>query len=228
MYMIIEQNWHIVSIFINVQSSSVTTDFVFAWYQRVEYIESSWTQYIDTNYIPQTNTRFYIRASTKWVAEHTWLFGCRSQSSSNPFLSYIENTYNWSSNVIRVDVNNITWDTWYRWTTNTPFTIDIDSVNRTVSVNWNIVSRYNNFTASFSSVSIWLFTMHWWWSWTMWYRFPIAWRIYECKIYQAWILIRNYCPVYRKSDNVVWLFDSVNKVFYTNNWTWSFTKWWNI
>ena len=220
------QNWHIVSIFINVQSNVITTDFIFAWYKRVEYIQSSWNEYIDTNYVPQSNTRFYIRASTQWVAEHTWLFGSRSSTASWPFLGYIENTYSWSSNVIRVDVNNVTWDTWYIWTTNTPFTIDINAVNRTVSVNGNIVSKYNNFTASFSNVSIWLFTMHWWTNWTIVYAFPIAWRIYECKIYQAWNLIRDFYPVYRKQDNVVWLFEIKNKVFYTNiSWVWSFTKW---
>ena len=217
------QNWHIVSIFINVQSSSITTDFIFAWYKRVEYIQSSWNEYIDTNYIPQSNTRFYIRASTQWVAEHTWLFGCRNNNYSNvKFLSYIENTYNNISKVIRVDVWNRTWDTWYRWTVNTPFTIDIDLPNNRVQVNWNTVYTSISYSTSWQ-LTLSLFANHSNWEW---YLFPIAWRIYECKIYQAWNLIRDFYPVYRKQDNVVWLFDSVNKVFYTNiSWVWSFTKW---
>jgi hypothetical protein len=37
--------------------------------------------------------------------------------------------------------------------------------------------------------------------------------------------VRDFIPVYRKSDSVVGMYDSVNDVFYTNKWSGSFTKW---
>ena len=36
--------------------------------------------------------------------------------------------------------------------------------------------------------------------------------------------IRNFVPCYRKSDNVIGLYDTVEGVFYTNAGTGSFTK----
>jgi hypothetical protein len=41
-------------------------------------------------------------------------------------------------------------------------------------------------------------------------------KIYSCALYNSDVLVRNFIPVKRKSDNVLGLFDSVNKVFYTN------------
>jgi hypothetical protein len=44
------------------------------------------------------------------------------------------------------------------------------------------------------------------------------------KIWDNGILIRNYIPCYRKSDNVIGLYDLVNNVFYTNAGTGTFLK----
>ena len=205
------------------QSNSITTSFVVpAEYKRIEYIQSDWWQYIDTNYTPTTSTHFYIKASSQWVANKTWLFGCRNSSTTNArFLSYIELTYNGSSNVIRVDVWNRNWNTWKTRSANTPFTIDVNLPNNIVKVNWSTI--WTSISLSTSNIpTMALFANH---DRTEWYLYPIAWRIYECQIYTWTTLQRDFYPVYRRSDNVVWLFDRVNKVFYTNNGTWSFTKW---
>ena len=50
-------------------------------------------------------------------------------------------------------------------------------------------------------------------------------KLYSCKIWDNDVLIRDFVPCYRKSDNVIWLYDMVNDVFYTNAGTGSFTKW---
>lgn len=50
-------------------------------------------------------------------------------------------------------------------------------------------------------------------------------KLYSCKIYDKGTLIRDFVPCYRKSDNVIGLYDIVNGVFYTNVGTGSsFTK----
>lgn len=46
---------------------------------------------------------------------------------------------------------------------------------------------------------------------TQWYS--NVWKIYYFRIYDNGTLIRNYLPCYRKSDNVVGMYDTVNKTF---------------
>ena len=51
-------------------------------------------------------------------------------------------------------------------------------------------------------------------------------NLYKLKIYNNNDeMIRNFYCCYRKSDNVIGLYDKVNGVFYTNQWSWNFTKW---
>ncbi len=49
-------------------------------------------------------------------------------------------------------------------------------------------------------------------------------KVYRLKLYENNVLVRDYVPCYRISDNVIGLYDSVNKVFYQNNGTGSFNK----
>ncbi len=49
-------------------------------------------------------------------------------------------------------------------------------------------------------------------------------KLYYFKMYDKRALIRNFVPCYRKSDNVVGLYDLVNGVFYVNKGSGAFTK----
>ena len=49
-------------------------------------------------------------------------------------------------------------------------------------------------------------------------------RLYSCQIERGGSLIRNFVPCYRKSDNVIGLYDLVNNAFYTNAGTGTFLK----
>lgn len=48
---------------------------------------------------------------------------------------------------------------------------------------------------------------------------------YYVKIWDNGVQVRNMIPCYRKSDDVVWMYDTINDVFYTNQGSWSFTAW---
>lgn len=48
-------------------------------------------------------------------------------------------------------------------------------------------------------------------------------KLYKSKMYVSEVLVRDYVPCYRNSDNVLGLFDLVNDVFYTNDGTGAFT-----
>ena len=48
-------------------------------------------------------------------------------------------------------------------------------------------------------------------------------RIYDCKMFYKGVLVRDFIPCYRNSDNEVGLYDLVNNLFYTNQRTEVFT-----
>jgi hypothetical protein len=48
-------------------------------------------------------------------------------------------------------------------------------------------------------------------------------RLFKCNIYNGGQLVRNFIPAKRRSDNIVGLYDAVNKQFYTNAGSGSFT-----
>lgn len=52
--------------------------------------------------------------------------------------------------------------------------------------------------------------------------------IYSWKFYQDNVLIRDFIPCYRKSDNEIGLYDLVTETFYTNKGTGTFLKGNNI
>jgi len=178
-------------------------------YQEVEYIQSSWTQYIDTwiNYsncpTPLVELRFktndiydngiiwFWNGSSKW-----WLFWC----SLNKFKFTAQST--WPSDYIDAD------DLWHTFK-NTSSSWNIDngssiSTNATMWTSWyNIwLFKANNYSLTSSNL-----------------------YISYCKIYSSnGVLMRNFVPCYRKSDWVIWLYDLANSQFYTNSWTGTFSK----
>lgn len=50
-------------------------------------------------------------------------------------------------------------------------------------------------------------------------EYPGSMRVYSFKVYDGDILVRNYIPVMRKTDNLVGLFDLQTKAFYENSGT---------
>lgn len=49
-------------------------------------------------------------------------------------------------------------------------------------------------------------------------------KLYSCKVYDNDVLVRDYIPCYRKSDNVIGLYDLVTNTFFTNAGTGTFLK----
>ena len=53
---------------------------------------------------------------------------------------------------------------------------------------------------------------------------PSTCKVSKFQLYENEVLIRNYIPCYRKSDNVIGMYDIVTKTFFTNAGTGTFTK----
>lgn len=201
---------------INVQSRSIKTEFVFSWYQRVEYIQSSWSQYIDTWISANQYLSFEAEFTALWTITDSPLFWARTGSTTGRFWLIVYNAHFlmiiWNVDAASfydtpVDTNKHTWSVFYN---SSNFLATIDWKTSTVAVS----------TSALVNQNFWLFDYNYW---TV-AACPM--RLYSFKLY-TWSsnLVRDFYPVYRKSDNVIWLLDIVNKQFYTNAWSWTFIKW---
>lgn len=167
-------------------------------YQEVEWIWSSRTQVINTWVIPatQTYTAELEVESTQSGTEY-WAFGI------------------WGTTGFR----------WWQdssWHWDTSFGASYEPSSYSLNTKTKITMS-NAWKWTSSNTAIWLF-----WMWEN-RAYPNnrkwAYKIYYCKIWNSWTLIRDFVPCYRISDNVIWMYDLENDVFYTNNWSWTFTKW---
>lgn len=172
-------------------------------YQEVEYIESTATQYIDTGYVPNQNTSVDI----KFVKHsNTFVFGSRTSLSLNSFgIALLQDGFRsdyGSSNII------------CQRSFSEPIILNVDKNKVYVYNSLEITHEQQVFT---SPGNLYLFGIN--------NNNNILYgshSIYYCKIYDNGTLVRDMIPCYRKNDNVVGMYDTVNNVFYTNAGTGTF------
>lgn len=195
-------------------------------YQEVEYIQSSGTQYINTGYTPTNNTKIRVNmwGWTSSVGQYANLFWARAAWSQTPstgrgfHLGYDRNnnayfemfwkqtdipaSSQWNFSFVNGSDYEIEMSqSWIYQNSNLAFSLD--TVTFTSPVNMCIFCDNDNGTANeFGSY-----------------------KLYSCKMWNSWTLVRDFVPCYRKSDNVIGLYDLVNSQFYTNSWTGTFSKW---
>jgi hypothetical protein len=189
-------------------------------YQEVEYIESSWTQYIDTQISAPNWFRWVLKVSA-----------VESASASKTLIW----THNTSSPYWRNNINLFTqWNTWWLhmndeminwlWSITLWQIYDVDGSTilwaSYLDVDWVRLTTWNN-TSPMSSNNLLIFANQ--------YEIyagqvHLKAKLYSCKLYKDWTLVRDFIPCYRKSDNVIWMYDLVNDQFYTNSWTGTFIK----
>lgn len=175
---------------------------------ELEYIKSTGTQYIDTGFKPNQDTRISItvdfpRSST------TWLYGGRTAAGSNSFgfLCLNGNTYRFD---YASSMNELTAKPTGKFT--------LDSNKNKCYINDELVftTTYKTFT---SPVSMYIFNVNNNGS----AKEGSSAKLYSCKIYNNGTLIRDFIPVKRISDNGYGLWDKVTKAFYPNAGTGTFT-----
>lgn len=164
-------------------------------YQEVEYLKSTGTQYIDTNYTPNQNTKAYTKFNSDTLNSGLY-------SSSNKFTAYINTNGNWrfGSKTVRITPS-----------IGVLYTSVQDK--KGVIINGTDVYNYGTVTDFTSTETLRL----------MFNSTGFKGKIYEFKLYDNDILVRNFIPCYRKIDNVPGMYDAVNDVFYTNDGTGVFT-----
>lgn len=180
-------------------------------YTQLTYIESSGTQYIDTGFAPNQDTRLVIKAYFPLAGSNRFLYGARTAEKSNGFAL---NAY---STKYRSHYNN----NWIDYATSVsfdePFTIDQNKNVTTLNDEYTVTGTYAAFT---SPCSLTLFAINN--NGTVATATRATAKIYFCQIYDNGTLVRDYIPCLNASGEAG-LWDAVNSVFYTNAGSGEFT-----
>lgn len=170
-------------------------------YTLLDYIESSGPQYID----PQVsgNARWVITAQANTVKGSSQsLISSTSLASGGTWYGEFTNTGHWDVASGGTDIPSTT-----KTTADLTFdgngvrgTIGSTSVDRAASVTqgtWRIFRTTDG-------------------------QYPFAGKLFDAKVYQGGVLVRNFIPA-KDSNNVVGLYDTVSGTFFTNGGTGTFT-----
>lgn len=186
-------------------------------YEELEYIESTGTQYIDTGISPDINTQVDYKVRLKaGASNYTVLIGARvgSENTTRFFpIAYQEpngtfkTTLGNKQNIIPINFN-------------IDYEGSFQPQNEVSIINGTSYSLAgNNFTKT-DNYNMYLFA-------TLGFSgnlYQAKGVMYYCKIYDNDVLVRNFIPCYRKSDNVAGLYDKVTNTFYINSGTGEFIK----
>ena len=187
-------------------------------YQEVEYIESDvenwYGQVIDT-WIYSWET-ISAEIKFKYNSDHFWddrlIFG----------------TY-WTADALLLThfFQNIRWHNYGNWADyGDDWNIRIIKVTpEEIIIDWNTYQQESYWQSSEEEDhTICLFATHRWSYEWWWYMLERCWtyKLYYFKIWDGETLVRDMIPCYRKTDNVAWLYDLVEWIFYTNQGTGDF------
>lgn len=180
-------------------------------YTQVEYIESSGTQYIDTGFVPNQDTRVVMDfAGVNVGSDNVALFGARTGSTANVFALWV------SKSAINPHYGNVAYNTkTISMTCNQRLTYDM---NKNVTTVGTTSATFSKPTFS-SGCSLYLFALNA--NGTVDDRM-VSGKLYSCKIYDNGTLIRNFIPC-KNASGTVGLYDLVNNKFYANAGSGTFT-----
>ena len=175
-------------------------------YTKIGYIESDGTQYINTGYIPNQDTRmivdFEYNSGYRLLGSERRSNSTASASSSNAFRFGKSTSGKWYVSYGNQGTRAV------GTATNNRHTLDFNKNN--IYLDNEILYSYNyeTFTAwgnaFIFNINNNYFTIN---------DSPARAKLYSMKIYDNEVLVRDYIPVYRNSDGEVGLYDLVNNVF---------------
>lgn len=183
-------------------------------YTQVEYIESSGSQYINTGFVPNSNTRVVMDVMlVKQTVASKAIFGARSASSG---------TDSGSFTFLSIETGAKTRSDYFGSSVAGNFPIlgkrvVIDRDKNVCNVDGNVIT--NKTSANKCSVNMYLFAVNTANSAVLQSNL----KLYSCQIYDNGTLKLDFVPAKRVSDNVIGMYDMVSKTFFTNAGTGVFT-----
>ena len=178
-------------------------------YQELDYIESDGTQYILTDVIPTDTTGVYLDFSLNQSSLHDQVFfGSGTTDDNNGY--WIGTTK--STSYFR-------WNSYhpqgFRFSNNTKYNATLNFLNdRTFKVNNETKGSISD-TLKIRSLPIVVFAYNYDGDNTA--RLFTSMKLYSFKISDGTTIIRDYIPCYRKTDNLIGLYNMVEGKFYSNN-----------
>lgn len=187
-------------------------------YIFLEYIESTGTQYIDTGIIPTVNTITEVSFELTAIPDHTYatLLGAYKNQNDNSagYALFLNNTIPIQARTGYYSNPNIKSD----------YNVDIGKYDIILKFNKLIVNNREFYPQTYNAWdniynTIYLFTLN---SPDRLSGRNTAARIYFCQIYNNDILVRDFIPAKRVSDNAVGMYDLVSGNFFGNSGTGTF------
>lgn len=165
-------------------------------YKVVDYVETNGTQYIDTGFKPNQNTRVVVDFKADNIAQHVW--GSRIEWRNNSFLCCWETNFDWCVQINASNFNGGAFDANARHTVEmscTEFKVDgtttaTYSVDAFQCTNNLLIASVQNSEQSENFVG----------------------KYYSFKVYDGNNLVRDYVPV-KNSQGVYGLYDKINDTF---------------
>lgn len=173
---------------------------------RVQYIESTGTQYIDTKITPDSNTTFELSIELNDISTTQAIFGSRKNKNENSFdLFFVNNHMRWDYNTTNTSAN-------LTYTVGTKIKINKDATSTTVEANGETKTITNSTTDFNNTYSMYIFSIQQ--SGTAETRHAKM-KLYYLKIYKNGNLVGNYVPAL-DSKKVPCLYDEVTQKYFYN------------
>ena len=179
-------------------------------YKRLEYIQSSGTQYIDTGFKPNQDTSVFATAKITDVSSYPSIFGARNKNTQ---MYWMYNNGNGAiSTSFVVKINSTEYSLSSAFGEKQTYSIDsgiakVGESNVNVSMG-TFQSSYNLYLFGTDNVGS--------------LQYPAKMKLYSCKISDNGTLVRDYIPCQTTAAEIG-LWDDVNSVFYGNAGTGTFT-----
>ena len=179
-------------------------------YKLLEYIQSSGTQYVDSGFVPNQDTRVKVECALVPSTEDTrFLLGSRSAANSNEFqIATSSGYYRTDYNTTHSNLSNTSYG-------NEKFYIDKNKNVTNLNNEYSATATYSRFSCP---VNLYIFGTN---NNGSFYHGATA-KVYTCKIYDNDVLVRDFVPCI-KDDGEFGLYDLVGKQFYGNVGTGTFT-----
>lgn len=185
-------------------------------YSRLEYIQSTGTQYIKTDFVygPSNYNKVSVRLKNQYTQDGGPVWHVNGVSHSPDMIFYIGRTTsnniaygNGADNVLDQMLSN---DVDYVW--------NYDTINGTLKINDDVIAENINFTSPTKEFNFILFgytrydggqDLH-------------SERLYEFSVFENEEIIAQLIPVKRKTDNAIGMLDLVTEKFFSNSGTGAF------
>ena len=187
-------------------------------YTRLQYIESTGTQYIDTG-VKINSEKVNVKTKVLFpVLENTkTIFGSQIDTSSGfGGLVFYQPSYGGLGGCFGSSYNNATYQS---ISTNTVYNIEYGANNGNGSLSINGITLNTTYTGTLISNKTWYI----FWSNGGRAEYKIKIQMYGIQLYDNDVLVFNGIPAKRNSDNVIGMWDKVTQTFFTNSGTGSFT-----